>query len=288
MAAASALQGCRAARSGEPRRTVRFGMATDCHYADIPDAKRVWPVGDAAYRQSLAKFAEFVETMNREKPDFAIELGDFKDAGEDRAATLANLEKIEAVFARFGGERYHVAGNHDFDRISPADFLARTPNGGKVSPSCHYSFEKGGVKFVVLDACYDSKARHYDRGGDWTDANVPREQLDWLEAELASAAGAAVVFCHQCLAGNVHRLHIVKNAKDVRAVLEKSGKVKAVFTGHMHSGAIDRIGGVTYYSLRALVMNSGPEENAYALADVFADGSMRITGFRKAANTFIE
>ena len=53
--------------------------------------------------------------------------------------------------------------------------------------------------------------------------------------------------------------------KSARAAAVKSGKVKAVFTGHQHSGLIDITGGITYYSLRALVLNSGVEENAETL-----------------------
>ena len=78
---------------------VNFGLVTDCHYADLPLAVRPMPVGDAAYRDSLAKMREFVSVMNRVRPAFAIELGDFKDQGPDKAATLDFLEKIEGVGA---------------------------------------------------------------------------------------------------------------------------------------------------------------------------------------------
>lgn len=261
-------------------------MLTDCHYGDLPYAKRKYPVGDAAYRESAAKLAEFVDAMNSERPDFVIELGDFKDAGKDRAGTLAFLEKIESVFARFDGERYHVPGNHDFDKISPAEFFARTPNGGKTAKRGYYSFDRGGVAFIVLDACYDGKMRHYDAGGDWKDSNLPPEQLDWLERTLAAAPGAAVVFCHQCLSPLAHDAHRVRNAAAARNVLERSGKVKAVFTGHQHCGYIDKCRGIMYYSLRAMVLNSGVEENAYALVEVASDGGVMVRGLRKAPNTF--
>ena len=81
--------------------------------------------------------------------------------------------------------------------------------------------------------------------------------------------------------------HIVKNAAAVRDVLETSGKVKAVFTGHQHSGLIDIVKGITYYSLRGLVLNAGAEENSYALAEVFPSGTIAVTGYRKAVTTTI-
>jgi alkaline phosphatase len=78
----------------------------------------------------------------------------------------------------------------------------------------------------------------------------------------------------------------VRNAAEVRAVIEKSGKVNAVFTGHQHSGLVSCVNGVTYYSLRAMVLNSG--ENGYAVADIYPSGGIRVTGFRKAASVEIK
>ncbi len=283
---AVALAGCGKQGAGE-RPVVRFGMVTDCHYAEIPYAKRAYPVGDAAYSESAAKLEECVAVMNREKPDFMIELGDFKDLGPSKEATLGYLDKIEKVFADFKGPRYHVAGNHDFDCLTQEEFFARIPNDGKVSKTGYYSFVRGGVTFIVLNACFDSSMKPYSCSNPWDNANVPPEEIAWLEKELASAPGKTIVFCHQCLCSNGEPRHLVKNAAAVRAVIEKSGKVKAVFTGHQHSGLVDIVKGITYYSLRGLVLNSGEEENSYALAEVFPSGGIRVTGYRKAVSTTI-
>ena len=281
------LVGCKAVKSDESP-AVRFGFVTDCHYAEIPYARRAYPVGDAAYSESADKLAECVAVMNRERPDFLIELGDFKDLGSDKAATAGFLDRIEGVFGGFRGARYHVLGNHDFDALEKEEFLSRISNAGQAKALPHYSFAVGSVKFVVLDACYNSKLESYRPGNwVWSDANVPPEQLDWLSGELAAAKGPVVVFCHQCLCPAAEPKHIVKNAAEVRTVLEDSGKVKAVFTGHQHSGLVDKVKGITYYSLRGLVLNSGEEENSYALAEVFPSGGIRVTGYRKAVSTTV-
>ncbi len=261
---------------------VSFGLVTDCHYADLPLAVRPMPVGDAAYRDSLAKMREFVSVMNRVRPAFAIELGDFKDQGPDKAATLGFLDKIEGVFAQFAGARYHVLGNHDMDCLTKDDFLSHVTNAGQPKALANYSFVKNGVTFIVLDACYDSQMRHYSRNNPWDDANVPPEELAWLEGELARAPGPVIVFCHQRIDPKAWAQHEVKNSAAVRAVLEKSGKVKAVFTGHEHFGGVNLIRGIPYYSLRALVVGTGEEENSYAVASLGVDGTICIKGWRKA------
>ena len=279
------VAGCKSPKKGELP-LMRFGMVADCHYADIPYAERDWPVGDAAYRETLRKLRECVAVMDSERPSFLIELGDFKDEGPDKAATIGYLEKVEEVFSNFSGPRYHVLGNHDLDLLDKKAFLSRVKNYGQDEAQAHYSFEVAGIRFIVLDACYNSKLEDYAPGNwDWKDANVPPEEIAWLEEELASASGQVIVFGHQCLDPNADERHIVRNAAEVRSILEKSGKVNAVFTGHQHSGLISCVNGITYYSLRAMVLNSG--ENGYAVADVYPSGGITVTGFRKAASTKI-
>jgi alkaline phosphatase len=100
-------------------------MVTDIHYADIdPDAAPVGVTGRRFYRESKRKLREAVEVFNARGVDFAIELGDFKDDTHGREGTLRHLESIEAEFARFNGPRYHVAGNHDFDCLTPDEFFS--------------------------------------------------------------------------------------------------------------------------------------------------------------------
>ncbi|MBR3221463.1 MAG: metallophosphoesterase [Kiritimatiellae bacterium] len=285
--AASLLAGRRLFAFGTPAGmpVVRFGMVTDLHYADIdPDPAPCGVVGRRFYRESLRKLREAVAVFNVRRPDFAIELGDFKDLTRGRDETLAHLEGIEAAFAGFDGPRYHVAGNHDFDCLSPEEFFSRLPNDGKPSRSGYYSFVRGGVTFIVLNACFDSSLKPYSRANPWNDANVPPEEMAWFERELLAAKGHVFVFCHQRLEDSAERNHIVKNAAAVRALMERSGKVKGVITGHQHRGGANVVNGIPYYSLRALVCDSGEGNNSFAETAIYADGSFTVTGWGRAAS----
>lgn len=263
---------------------VRFGMVTDLHYADLPpDPQPCGPVGRRYYRESLRKLREAVGVFNARKVDFAIELGDFKDNSGGREGTLRHLEAIEAEFAKFNGPRYHVAGNHDFDCLTKDEFLSKIPNDGKVSETGYYSFLRGGVHFIVLNACFDSTMRPYSCNNPWDDANVPPEELEWLGRELAKP-GPTVVFCHQRLDDSAEVRHIVKNARAVRSLIEKSGNVVAVVTGHQHCGGYHLLNGIPYYSLRALVCDSGEAENSYAEMAIYPSGGFSVTGWRNAAS----
>lgn len=285
--AAGLFAGCRlagtAASDGDC--VVRFGMVTDVHYADIdPDPAPVNVTGRRFYRESRRKLAEAVGVFNARGLDFAIELGDFKDDTRGRAGTLAHLEDIEAEFARFKGPRYHVAGNHDFDCLTAEEFFSRVPNDGSIAPAGYYSFERAGIKFIVLNACYDSSLKPYCRANPWDDANVPPEELAWFARQLAVAKGPVMVFCHQRLDGQSEPRHLVKNAASVRALMERSGKVKGVFTGHQHKGGFCIQNGIPYYTLRALVCDAGEGANSFAEVAVMADGTFTVTGWRNASS----
>jgi hypothetical protein len=259
--------------------TVRFGIVTDCHYADADS------LGTRFYRESLDKLTECVALMNTEKVDFLIELGDFKD--QDRPPveqrTLSYLQVAEKVLQGFDGPTYHVLGNHDMDSVSKTQFLRRVENTKIDSSRSYYSFDLKALHCIVLDANYKADGADYEHGNfDWTDANIPSEELDWLKQDLAAPGGPVIVFIHQLLdgTGSVY----VNNAADVRQILQASGKVLAVFQGHHHSGSYSNIAGIHYYTLKALVEGSGPENNSYAIAEVHPDSSITITGYRQAVS----
>lgn len=265
--------------AGQPdRKTIlRFGIVTDAHYADADHR------GARYYRESAAKLAECVKLMNEKKADFLVELGDFKDQAQPPAeqSTIAYLRAIEEVFKKFQGRRYHVLGNHDVDSISKGQFLANVVNTDIPRKSNYYCFDLKGLHFVVLDANYRADGSDYDSGNfNWTDANVPKAQLDWLKRDLAATSAPVIAFIHQQLDGKGS--HYVKNAEDVRKVLQEHKKVLAVFQGHNHAGHYSRIEGIHYYTLKAMVEGQGEQNSSYAVVEVHDNHDIVVTGYRKA------
>ncbi len=264
---------------GRRRDTARFGIVTDSHYADADT------VGSRYYRDSLDKLTECVELMNAQKVDFLVELGDFKDqnnpAVEQR--TITYLRAVEKIFQKFNDPTYHVLGNHDIDSISKEQFLTNVENTNIDPSKSYYSFDFNGVHFVILDANYRADGTDYDHGNfNWTDANIPPAELNWLRQDLAAAHGPTIVFIHQLLngTGSVY----VNNATEIRQVLEQSGKVTAVFQGHHHEGNYSYIEGIHYYTLKAMVEGPGDENNSYAIVEILPDRNITITGYRKAVS----
>ncbi len=253
---------------------LRFGIVTDVHYADIPDN------GSRTYSRSLVKLQAFVDTMNLLKPDFVIELGDFKDMDKPPipAKTLIYLDRVERTFAGFNGPRYHVAGNHDMDCISKSKFLSVIENTGIEPGESYYSFDIQGFHCVVLDACYDSAGADYDSGHyKWEDANIPAQELQWLRKDLKKSGLPSLVFIHHRLDGS--GAYFVKHAAVVRRILARHGNVKAVFQGHYHEGYFQCINNIPYYTLKSLVEGNSPKGYNFALIEVSNDGVIGVRGF---------
>lgn len=236
---------------------LTFGLVTDVHYADA-DTR-----GTRYYRDSLAKLTAAVEEFQRHKVAFVVELGDLINAGPSKEAELEYLETICGVFKPIDVPKHFVLGNHCVDTLTKAEFLKGC---GREPEPTYYSFDVNGYHFVILDADFLEDGTSYKPGNfRWTDTWIPKEEQAWLEADLAKAKGRpAVVFVHQ----NLHdekNVHGVKNAPEVRKILEASGDVIAVFQGHMHSGGMVQLGGIPYCTLRAMVEGPTLENNAFAV-----------------------
>jgi predicted phosphodiesterase len=264
----------------------RFGFVTDVHYCVAPVRRIPNEESVRVYRDSLAKLRQATDLFNVSDLDFAIELGDFKDCNDDgdREGTLRYLQTVESAFARFNGPRYHVAGNHDFDKITFQDVLSNEINYGDANGKLYYSFIAGGVKYIVLDACYNNaKGEHYSTGNfDWKVAVVPDKEIEWLGKELSEGKEPVIVFTHQLLNGwdvneKLPQSFIISNAKQVVGMLEKSGRVLAVISGHYHRGWYSVRNGIHYVVNQGMVEQPLPH-NVLGIVSVDKNCNVYVEG----------
>ena len=252
---------------------ISFGVVADLHYAD-KDMRN-----SRYYRDSFEKLAECIDRFNELKPAFIIELGDFIDVSE-KEIEIGYLKRINSVFSRFNGDRYYVLGNHDMATLSKNEFLSISGAAGN-----YYSFDYGSFHFIVLDANYNEDGSDYNAGNFvWTETYIHLTQQEWLKNDLEKAGEKKVfVFIHQTLDDNPEderNLHRVKNAPEIRSILEESGNVRAVLQGHKHSGGFSMMNGIPYVTFKGAVEGPGLENNKYALAEIFNE-SVTINGFGK-------
>ncbi len=250
---------------------LHIGLVTDLHYADKP------PAGSRYYRQTPDKLAEAAAEFARHDLSFLVELGDLIDAAESVDTEIEYLTHINRDFAAICENRHYVLGNHCVQTLTKPEFL-----GAVGQQQSYYSFDAGGFHFVILDACFREDGQAYGRNNFvWTDANIPAQELDWLESDLRETSSPTIVFAHQRL--DVDTRYGVRNGEDVRRVLEASEKVLVVLQGHNHVNDVREMGGIHYCTLTAMVEGSGEENNGYSIMSIADGGSIRITGFRKQA-----
>ena len=270
-AAVIVMAGC--ASQSKP---LMFGVVADVQYADKDST------GGRYYRNSLAGLVYFVQQCNQRHVDFAIQLGDLIDGGEhagqelDRAATL--YSKINCL-------HYHVLGNHDFEGISRSKVLTRLG-----LERGYYTFEKGGILFVVLDtqdiavqggwskdnAAYKKAEELLKKVMEQNQPNAEsyngslgNQQLVWLDEVLAEAKKKkqnVIVFGHLPLWPEGEK-HTAWNSGDVRRILSEYGCVKAYLCGHNHAGGYGEENGVHYLNLPGMV--DDPDARTWAMIEVW-------------------
>ena len=249
-----------------------FALITDLHYADKPTA------GSRHYRETLRKLAEAKTVFDRNTPEFLVCLGDLIDAASEVETELGYLSRIVKELNTIDCPKHFVLGNHCVDTLTKSEFL-----NGVGQDKSFYSFNRNGVHFVILDACFRSDGKPYQRKNfDWTDPNISEEQVQWLEADLADTKMPTIVFTHQRLddAG----VYSAKNAAVVRNKLEASNNVLAVFQGHSHKNEHQLIKGIHYCTMVAMVEGSYEQSNACSIVSVLPDGTVKVAGHRKQAS----
>lgn len=248
---------------------ARFGITTDIHHADLPNRRA------RHYRQALDKLRVAVDAFNDENPDYVVQMGDVIDRRQaDAQIAVDRLGVVEAALGRLRCDRHYVIGNHCAAWLTQAQLVEHC---GAVAS--YYSFDVERFHFVVVDSCYtrDGKPFHADLQARYF---IPEDQRRWLADDLAKTDKPTIVLAHQPLGGSRGRAS-VQNADDIRNILTESGKVLAVFQGHIHRNDYAQLHGIHYCSLAALVDGSGQANNSYGIVSLYEDGSIRIQGFHQ-------
>ncbi|MFZ5896491.1 MAG: metallophosphoesterase family protein [Myxococcota bacterium] len=245
---------------------MRFALISDVHFG--PRAYH-----DGKLRKLTDRAGEltarFVERMNSSaRPELVFNLGDvIEDANRER--DLEEYGRFVSILDGLDARVQHVAGNHDQINLSADDLRGLWRHSGDL----FYSFDFGGVHFVVL-CTQEIKDRA---------VHLPAGQIAFVERDLAATTLPSIVLMHhpaseQRVQGNrwferaPHLCRVVERGA-LRKVLEASGKVIAVFNGHVHWNHLDVIRGIPYVTLQSLTENldddaPGRPAAAYAVCDI--------------------
>lgn len=221
---------------------MRIGLITDIH-----GHKHTWKV-------QRKKLAAAVETFRRHGVDCIVELGDrIKEASREDDVEV--IWGIRAALLEAGTPVYHLFGNHDVHYVPKPEQNELLGKGGD-----YEAVDRDGCRLIILDSTEGVS------GGP-----ISPEQLAWLQQALEEAppSHTVLVFCHHALdvpdvAGHSYfaarpEEAAVANAADVRSVLARSGRVAAVFHGHLHRFRESRHDDIPYVTLPSFTDDEDPQ-----------------------------
>jgi 3',5'-cyclic AMP phosphodiesterase CpdA len=227
---------------------LTLGFVTDLHFG--PEARFEGKLRKLTHRAAELT-ARVVDAMNTTiRPDALVNLGDdIEDESHD--LDLARYRECQAILRRSNAPLINVAGNHDIVHIKTAELNDVWGRSGKL----YYSLDIAGWHVVVLHTV--------ERAG--VDIRIDAEQLRWLRDDLANAQGPVVVLMHHGASdqdledsrwfAKAAHVALVKNRDEFRSIVQGSGKVRAVFNGHLHRNHFDVIRGVPYVTIQSLIEN---------------------------------
>ena len=232
---------------------MKLGLFTDPHYY-FQEVGR----GGRCPIASLRKIREAMTCFQKEKCDMAICLGDLIDSDVSRRQEMENLLAVRQVLDSAGLPVIVLMGNHDAQVFTDGEFYGLL--GEDRRPR---DFTVEGKTFVFVDAGYLSSGEPYRPGNVvWNDSFCPFPEE--LAQRLEMADGDVYVFMHQIIVPGLSVNHEIRNAQQLRRIVEESGKVRRVYQGHYHRGHRGILKGVEYCIPKGMCLH----ENAYIIENV--------------------
>ena len=239
---------------------LKIAVITDIHYGLDEKTQTAGDLGLALLESSLGQ-------IENDNFDLLVDLGDRLN-DEKLADARACLKELALIFRNIRMPRHHILGNCDILDVQKQEKILGTT-------LTNHSITMSGWHFLFLSS-YDGSI-----GG-----NLDNFALNWLERELETNKLPKIIFSHQPLDeellpenrffnSDISQAYS-KGADEARKIIEKSGRVKLVVSGHLHQNKICEINGIHYCTVTALTpfRDSQVKEAAYAVLSL--DNKIRI------------
>ena len=270
---------------------MKFGVITDCQYADIDDSDLI---PERHFRLAKEKLNEAVDFFNKnDNLEFIVHLGDFIDHD------IKNVTILNEITERLKVPLYHVLGNHDFYEKWPEtnkkirkDILVQYFN----MPSSYYCKEIGDFKYIFLDSNEVGVIEHevgtpnYEKGRkiidelrsqqkinaqDWNGSIGDIQQI-WLEKELIDAQDKnkqVIIFAHHQVYPE-HREQALQPER-ITKYFSKFSCIKAYLNGHNHDGDFGVLNDVPCITFKGML---DTDENSYSIVEI-NENNLTIEGY---------
>ena len=204
---------------------LKIGIVADVHQDVIHDG--------------MARLRSFMDDMNKRRPDFILQMGDF-------ALPHSYNQPFLDIWNEFEGPKYHILGNHDMDHGYSKE---QTMAWWRMSKR-YYSFDQGGFHFIVLDG-------NEENPKPWSGYNryIGKEQKEWLRTDLGKTTKPTIVLLHQSIEapeGGVANQEEIRNILEDATISKNQSKVIACLSGHHHDDYMKEINGIPYIQINSM------------------------------------
>ena len=188
--------------------------------------------------------------------------------------------------AHLNNEIYHITGNHDYKEVTDNSVLYRQLS----MPSEYYSFKKQNWVFIMLNTNEVSAYANVtgtekeqelaemleqirQTGGKqayrWN-GGISRKQMKWLDDLLVKCErnhNNVLIFTHHPLYPQSEFTAL--NNMEILNTISKYPCVKAVFSGHHHTGAFGYYKGIPMITQEGMIETEA--QNAYSIVEITQD-----------------
>lgn len=272
-----------------------------CVFADLHYRPGTWTNDTPEFLEKIMARAEAARC------DMMIHCGDLLHG--------VRTAEAKALLKLYDGSKvpgYHILGNHDQD----GNLYRETCEAYRM-PDGHYSFDKGGFRFVVADPNYfcnePGKFIHHEKGNYFKRVKgstinwIPPEQLEWMRDTIFNSPFPCVVLSHQSFERPPTGAGVM-NKEAVQAIFNEAnrrwpGRVRLVMNGHMHMDYLRVLDNILYWDVnsanyhwfaqthtaypadylaahRGATHNIGWKEPLSAILTLWPNGRIRIEGSR--------
>jgi predicted phosphodiesterase len=213
---------------------LRAAIVTDIHHG--PDRGR--RLGSKA----PALLEKFVKAATAANVDVIVDMGD-RVTASSAADAERELRSVTAAFNKAAAKKHYVLGNHDVRYMSRAVNEAVTG-----VPSSSYAADAGDFRLIFFNP------HRLTRRGE-QELAISAADMKWLRGELAATHRPVILFSHvplDNLSVKPKDSFAFPQGPALRKILEESGKVKLVMSGHLHAHRHREINGITYIAQQSL------------------------------------
>ena len=221
---------------------MTLGILTDIHH----NSQDAFP---KICSEALPLMKSAMERFSLEEVDLVVDLGDrIDDRGKGLDLKLAH--DVAGAFRRYRSPCEHLMGNHDSYFMTPSDWENVL---GRPVQSRSWVIDGNRLVFFAADV---------DNGRGARDYSLRDAELEWLERELARDDRDTILFTHVPLMAGIMTGHYYfenkpgraafLNSIQARAIIERTGSVQLVVSGHVHWNSWGCCNGVHYVTLQSL------------------------------------